>query len=177
MIVADQDAPIRASDNGPGYGADYAAWVLHQIELIKAGRWSEVDRDHLVDEIGSLERSSFDELISTVKCVVRQMLTWDLREDERNQAWSDEIESDRSQIVQELSYSPSYFDRRQEALAQAYDLARFEMSQEDKLPYRLFPEACPYGWDDVLTRRHAPTRNPEPALGFFKPDTMETRLT
>lgn len=168
VILADQDVSIKASGSDPSDDRDYAAWVLHQVELIKAGRWSELDRDNLVDEIESLERTSFDELIAAVKCVVRQMLTWDVQEDERNRAWADRIEAYRGEVMQEVSESPSYFDRRHDVLAKAYHLARFEMSQEDKLPFRLFPEACPYGWDDILTRKHLPTQTPEPKFHCFK---------
>lgn len=168
MTMADQDAPISSGANDPAaYEVDYAAWVLRQVELINAQRWSELDRDRLADEVGSLERQSFDELVAAVKCVVRQMLTWDVQEDERSQDWARRIEADRGDILQELSDSPSYSGRRREALEQAYDLARFEMSQEDKLPYRLFPERCPYAWEDVLTRRHSPATEPEPKFHCF----------
>lgn len=165
--MADQDAPIKAVGGDPGYERDYAAWVLHQIELVKAGRWSEIDSEHLVDEIGSLERWNFDEFVAAVKLVVRQMLTWDVQEDERNQAWSALIDAHRDQILRELSDSPSYFERRHEALEQAYDLARFEMSQEDKLPYRLFSGTCPYDWENVLTRKHWLTAEPQPKFDCY----------
>ena len=178
--MADQDAPIRAGSDDPAeYEVDYAAWVLRQVDLLKAGRWSELDRDRLADEISSLERQSFDEFVTAVKRVIRQMLTWDVQEEERNRDWADQIEADRGEVVQQLSESPSYFEKRMVCLVEAYDLARFEMSQEDKLPYRLFPEICPYGWEDVLTRVHAPTGDPEPKLDCFNSSTnnMETRLT
>lgn len=165
--MADKDSTIKAARSKSAYDSDYAAWVLSQIDTLKTKRWSELDLDHLVDEIGSLERWNFDELVAAVKQSVRQMLTWDVQEDERNLAWADRIEADRRDVLQALADSPSYLDRRHEALEQAYDLARFEMSQEDKLPYRLFPETCPYGWDDVLTRKHMMTTESTPKFHCF----------
>lgn len=166
--MADQDAPIRAGGGDPaGYEVDYAAWVLRQVDLLNAGRWSELDRARLADEVASLERQSFDDLVAAVKRVVRHMLTWDVQEDERSLDWADQIEADRGDVMQALTESPSYDKRRNEALQQAYGLARFEMSQEDKLPYRLFPEKSPYAWDDVLTRKHPLTTEPEPKFHCF----------
>lgn len=166
--MADHDPRITPGDNSPAYDQDYAGWLSYQIELMKSDRWSEVDKANFIDEVQSLEQWSFDAFVTSIKVVVRQMMMWDWQEDERNQRWAELIELDRALITQELKDSPSYFDRREEALAEAYHLARFEMSQEDKVPFRVFPESCPYSWEDVLGREHPLTREPVPKFVSYQ---------
>ena len=37
-------------------------------------------------------------------------------------------------------------------MVEAYDDARGEASAETNLALRTFPEACPYDWDQIMTR-------------------------
>jgi hypothetical protein len=168
QTVAERDAAIIPAGQQPSYSEDYAAWLRFQLELMKAGRWAELDHGNLIDEVQSLERWSFDEFVAAVKTVVRHMLTWDMREDERSRDWASLIDLERQQVLAELADSLSYNDRRDEALSEAYQLARFEMSQEDKVPFRLFPDACPYSWEDTLARDHPLTREPDPKFTLYR---------
>ena len=46
------------------YEKDFLAWTQQQSELLRQGRWQEVDLDHLVQELDDLGKSNHRELAS-----------------------------------------------------------------------------------------------------------------
>lgn len=149
MAERDPDLPGR---NYPAYEMDYAAWLRAQTELLGAGRFQELDLPHLIDEVESLGRSDFAGFVSAIRVVLVHLLKWDIQTDHRTRSWADSITAHRDQIGWELTDSPSYKARTDEAVARAYAKARLKAHKETKLPLRSFPEACPYSWDDIVTR-------------------------
>jgi hypothetical protein len=138
----------------PGYEADYAAWLDHQVGLLKAGRWSEVDKDNLIDEVESLGRSDFKSFVSAFEIVIAHMLKWDFQPERRSNSWIASIVEHRIRISQELEDSPSYTGRVEEALRRAWRPARARASIETDLPLRRLPTELPYSFDDIMNREH-----------------------
>jgi hypothetical protein len=138
----------------PGYEADYAAWLEHQIGLLKADRWSEVDKDNLIDEVESLGRSDFRSLVSAFEIVIAHMLKWDHQPERRSNSWIASIAEHRARIGQELEDSPSYATRVGEAMRRAWRPARARASTETDLPLRQLPTESPYTFEDVMNREH-----------------------
>ena len=44
------------------YEKDFLAWTQQQSELIRQGRWQEVDLDHLIEELEDMGRRNHQEL-------------------------------------------------------------------------------------------------------------------
>lgn len=138
----------------PGYEADYAAWLDHQIGLLKSDRWSEVDKDNLIDEVEDLARSAFRGFVSAIEIVIAHMLKWDAQPERRSRSWQASILEHRRRIEGELEDSPSYSARVEEAIARAYRTAVPRAMRETGLPLEAFPDTCPYSFDDVMNREH-----------------------
>jgi hypothetical protein len=138
----------------PGYEADYAAWLQHQVGLLKADRWNEVDKDNLIDEVESLGRSDFKSFVSAFEIIIAHMLKWDHQPERRSNSWIGSIAEHRDRISQELEDSPSYGTRIAEALSRAYRPARARASIETDLPLRQLPAELPYSFDDIMNREH-----------------------
>jgi hypothetical protein len=138
----------------PGYEADYAAWLEHQVGLLKADRWSEVDKDNLIDEVESLGRSEFRNFVSAIEIVIAHMLQWDIQPERRSNSWIASIVEHRDRIGQELEDSPSYTGRVGEAMRRAWRPARSRASMETDLPLKQMPAELPYSFDDVMNREH-----------------------
>jgi hypothetical protein len=138
----------------PGYEADYAAWLEHQIGLLKAERWSEIDKDNLLDEVESLGRSDFRSLVSACEIVIAHMLKWDHQPERRSNSWIASIAEHRARIGQELEDSPSYASRTGEAMRRAWRPARARASTETDLPLRQLPTESPYTFEDIMNREH-----------------------
>lgn len=138
----------------PGYEADYAAWLDHQLGLLRSDRWSEVDKDNLIDEVEDLGRSAFKGFVSSIEIVIAHMLKWDFQPERRSRSWQGSIVEHRRRIEDELEDSPSYSARIEEAIARAYRTAAPLAVRETGLPLQTFPSTCPYSWDDLMNREH-----------------------
>jgi hypothetical protein len=138
----------------PGYEADYAAWLEHQVGLLKADRWSEVDKDNLIDEVESLGRSEFKGFVSAFEILIAHMLKWDVQPARRSNSWIASIVEHRGRISQELEDSPSYAGRIEEAMRRAWRPARARAAIETDLPLKRLPAELPYSFEDVMSREH-----------------------
>jgi len=152
--MAEREHITRLRRVDPGYEADYAAWLQRQVDLLKADRWSEVDKANLIDEVESLGRSDFKGLVSAIEIVIAHMLKWDFQPERRSNSWIGSIEEHRGRIHQELADSPSYKNRLEEAALRAWRSARARASKETDLPLKQFPADLPYSINDIVNREH-----------------------
>ena len=147
---------LEARRNSPSYEEDYAGWLEAQVVLMRADRWESVDKDNLLDEVASLGRSDFKGFVSAIEIVLLHMLKWDHQPERRSPSWAYSILEHRRRITQELTDSPSYKSRIQEAVERAYETAPAAAARETGLPLRTFPESCPYSWADITERSFSP---------------------
>ena len=54
--------PAALEKERAGYDSDFYAWSQQQGRLVREGRWSEVDRENVAEEIESLGREQFNKL-------------------------------------------------------------------------------------------------------------------
>jgi len=60
-----------------GYDRDFYTWSQEQGRLLREGRWAEVDRENVAEEIESLGREQFNKLESAIRVILIHMLKWD----------------------------------------------------------------------------------------------------
>ncbi|MBY0285392.1 MAG: DUF29 domain-containing protein [Sphingomonas sp.] len=152
--MAEREHIIAARRQVPGYAEDYAAWLQHQIDLMRAGRWSDLDTEHLIDEVEDLGRSEFNAFVSAVEIVLVHMLKWDFQPERRTPSSIASIIEHRRRIVRLLKQNPSYKSRIAEAIEVAYDTAQAKASGQTNLPLATFPSQNPYGWEAITMREH-----------------------
>ena len=58
------------------YEKDFLAWTQQQSELIRQGRWQEVDLDHLIEELEDMGKSNHRELESRLVVLLAHLLKW-----------------------------------------------------------------------------------------------------
>ena len=59
------------------YEKDFLAWTQQQSELLRQGRWQEVDLDHLVQELDGMGKSTHRELESRLVVLIAHFLKWE----------------------------------------------------------------------------------------------------
>ena len=151
MAEQDPHLVVRAK---AAYERDWAGWLDRQLVLLREGRFEELDRANLIDEVASLGRSDFKAFTSAIEIVLLHMLKWDHQPTERVRGWVLSIDEHRDRIAEELQDSPSYRARTAEAVLRAFPHARRGAARETGLPLRTFPEQCPYDWDAIVLRDH-----------------------
>ena len=91
--LAPGDAPVRA-----GYMQDFYSWLMEQARFVRAGRWDQVDRENLAEEIESLGREQFNKLESALRVLLLHMLKWDHQPGKRTRSWALSIKAQRIEI-------------------------------------------------------------------------------
>jgi hypothetical protein len=145
--LAPADAPLRAE-----YQRDFYSWLLEQARHVREGRWDAVDRENVAEEIESLGREQFNKLESALRVLILHILKWDHQAARRSRSWALSIRQQRLEVDDVLADNPGLRPRIAEALARAYRKARLQAIKETNLKESRFPEACPYSFDDVVSR-------------------------
>ena len=132
------------------YDHDFYAWSRQQAELLRAGKLTEADIEHIAEEIDSMGRTEKRELISRLTVLLLQLLKWRYQSGKRGPSWEASIANQRDDIADHLDDNPSLKPLLPQALASAYRKAAREAVAETGLPAATFPEACPWTVEQVL---------------------------
>ena len=139
-------------DDAPTYDGDVAAWALHQADLLLSGRFDELDRVNLADEITDLAKREFHVLTSALTIVLVHLVKWDFQPWQRSRSWYASIVEHRERVAQQLEDNPSFRSRRDEALRKAWKPVLGQVLLDTHMDRREFPAACPYDWDEITRR-------------------------
>src|SRR5215831_1119562 len=62
--------------NSTLYTEDFYTWCLTTAELIRAGKWHDIDADALAEEIESMARSEKRQMENRIRILVMHLLKW-----------------------------------------------------------------------------------------------------
>lgn len=132
------------------YNRDFHAWATEQAALLRARRLSELDVEHIAEEIETLGRAEKRELINRLAVLLLHLLKWTHQPERRGKSWRLTIEEQRRQLTRHLRDNPSLRAGQDEAMADAYGDAVLRAERETDLPRDLFPWSCPYNFEQLL---------------------------
>ncbi len=137
-------------DIAKAYETDYAGWLFEQVERLRRGELSELDRAHVAEELEDLGKSERRALASHLGVLLVHLLKWDFQSDRRTESWRLSIDNARSELDELLTESPSLRGDLEPQHAAAYSRARRRAALETGLPVEQFPESCPYAVEQIL---------------------------
>jgi hypothetical protein len=133
------------------YDKDVILWSEQQAQLLRAGRFAELDIEHLADEIEDVGKSEKRELASRMAVLLAHLLKWSRQPKMRSNGWRSTIVDQRKRIALSIKATPSLKavmrdpDWREDIWLDARTQARNETGlAEDELP-----EACPWTMEQV----------------------------
>ena len=132
------------------YDRDFYAWTLKNAELIRQGRLSEIDAEHVAEELETMGRSERRELINRLAVLLAHLLKWQSQPNRRGRSWQLTVKEQRRQTARVLADNPSLKSMANELLAEAYGDAVIKAAKETGLDESAFPQNCPFAWDDAL---------------------------
>jgi len=91
----------------PTYEEDVVAWASHQAKLIRAGRFAELDIEHVAEEIEDVGKSEQRELTSRMAVLIGHLLKWRFQPERRGASWEKTIKAQRKDLAYVLDESPS----------------------------------------------------------------------
>ena len=135
------------------YEQDYYAWAREQATLLRAGRYEELDLEHLSEEVEELGGSLYRSVRSRVRTIIEHLLKLEHSPAaEPRGLWRDTVHAQRADLEDDLTASlrrrlrselPKQYARARAAAVRS--LRRHgETAAADALP-----ETCPYTLDQI----------------------------
>ena len=132
------------------YELDFYAWANEQAALLRAGKLSQADIEHIAEEIESMGKTEKRELISRLTVLLAHLLKWQYQPVRRGASWEVTIGTQRRALDRHLKDNPSLKSKLDEAIADAYLDARGEAYVETALPKATFPTECPWTFEQMM---------------------------
>ena len=143
-------------DNSTLYDRDFYAWANEQAGLLRAGRLADADIAHIAEEIESIGKSEKRELVSRLAALLLHLLKWRFQAARRSRSWQNSIEVQRIRLETHLRDNPSLKSMLEEAVADAYRVARLEAENETGIDRAAFPATCPWSFEQMMTDGYWP---------------------
>lgn len=139
------------------YDLDFHEWITRNVELLRDGRPSEIDAEHIAEELESMGERDLRQLRSRLQVLVMHLLKWQYQPERQEMSWIQTIDHQRDEIEALLLDSPSLRGTLSAALEQIYPKAVRSADHETGLPAATFPAFCPYLLDDILDAAFLPS--------------------
>ena len=92
---------------GTAYETDVVAWANEQAALLRCGKLSAIDIEHIAEEIEDVGKSEQRELASHMTQLLSHLLKWQYQPSYRGASWQKTIKAQRSEIEYSLQETPS----------------------------------------------------------------------
>ncbi len=132
------------------YDNDFFAWSREQADLLRSGKPSEADIEHIAEEIESMGRAEKRELVSRLAVLLTHLLKWRFQPEKRSASREASIRVQRNRLIDHLEDNPSLKPLLPQALASAYRDARLEAAAETGLALATFAVDCPWLLEQAL---------------------------
>lgn len=129
------------------YEDDVYAWAYEQAQLLRLGRFREVDLPNIIEEIESLGSEQRYALESSYRLLISHLLKWQFQNDRQSRSWKVTITRERNHIERREKRNPSLKADAKQIVNDIYRQAVREASDETGLPRDTFPAECPYSID------------------------------
>jgi hypothetical protein len=132
------------------YQKDFYSWTREQAELLRSGRFDELDIVNLIEEIETLGRSEKRELENRLTVLLVYLLKWQYQPARRGQNWQLTIQEQRLELFDVLNDNPGLKSQLQALLTHSYRKAKIRASKETGLDTDDFPGTCPWEFSQLM---------------------------
>ncbi len=147
---AESETPVSTE-----YDTDFYAWALHNAQLLREKRFSELDVEHLIEELEDMGNNK-QELVSRFIILIAHLLKWEYQPDKHNSSWRGSINEQRVRIARLIRNKPSLKPGLSPAIEDAYPDAVELAGDDTGLPSSTFPKTCPYSQQQLLEKSFWP---------------------
>lgn len=145
-----------ANDTVDLYNHDYYLWLLHTAQLIKEGKFSEIDSSNLVEEMEDMGRSEKRAVKSNLIILLLHLLKYKYQSAKRTNSWKATIREHRRRLRDLFKESPSLKPYFTQIFEECYQDSREQAADETGLPLDTFPIFSPFTSSEVLDPDYLP---------------------
>src|SRR3954462_6501718 len=149
----DRPDPTKPATGSATYDRDLYGWAVEQAALLRSGRVAEADALNIAEELDDVGNEQYDKLESALRLILLHLLKWDHQPERRSRSWRLSILVQRKHVDKVLRKNPGLKPHIQEAIGDAYGVARLEAAKQTHFDEDVFPEQCAYSWDEIMQRR------------------------
>jgi hypothetical protein len=132
------------------YETDFVEWSDRTAQLLRAGRFDELEIENVAEEIASLGRAERKAVRSQLQRLMMHKIKQQVQPDRDSASWRASIASARAQILDEIEDAPSLKGHLRENIERVYALALSQALRETGKPGRTIPAQCPWDLDTLL---------------------------
>jgi hypothetical protein len=139
------------------YENDIVAWAKEQALLLRSGKLSAIDIEHIAEEIEDVGKSEQRELANRVALLISHLLKWQYQPERQGSSWQRTIKEQRKAIARRLNNTPSLkamvndSDWFEDVWGDAISLTIAETAMD------CFPESCPWTMANILSEDWLPS--------------------
>jgi hypothetical protein len=133
------------------YDTDVIAWANEQARLLRAGLFSQLDIEHIADEIEDVGKSEQREFERRMSLLLAHLLKWQYQPSHRGASWERTIKDQRLMIARRLNKTPSLKPELKDPvflLETWADAARIAENETGIL--NQFPLSCPWTIEQIM---------------------------
>lgn len=138
------------------YEEDFYAWALHNAQLLREKKLTEVDIKNIAEEIESMGKSEKRELMNRLAILLAHLLKWKFQPVRRSSSWKYTIKEQRIRLHDLLEESPSLKNALEDKIAHVYEHAVVLVVGETGLSETALPDACPFLLAQLLDKHFFP---------------------
>jgi len=154
MAIAIEQLSNLNSIDSSIYKTDFYTWTQEQLELLRSGQLEKIDLQNLAEEIEDMGRAEKRELESRLEVLLMHLLKWQFQPSLRSRSWQLTIKEQRLRLQRHLKQNPSLKSAIPDVFADVYQLAVVSAERETSLD--IFPDVCPYDFEQVMTEAFLP---------------------
>jgi hypothetical protein len=138
------------------YEQDFCLWVEKASNLLRAGRFDDLDMENLLEEIEDMSNSQRRSLKSNLKILLMHLLKYKYQPSKRSNSWLYTVIEHRQRLSDALKSSPSLKGYFLEVFTEAYEAAKELAIAETGLEIDIFPTDSPFTPEQVLDKQYLP---------------------
>ena len=133
------------------YDQDLYSWSLEQARLLRERKFDQIDLEHIIEEIEDMSKSEKRALESFLETLLMHLLKWQYQPFYiGRRSWELTIIEQRKRLKKHMRENPGLKSKLEEAILDAYDLAKFGAEKETGIPSASFPETCPWEYEQFI---------------------------
>lgn len=135
---------------------DFYAWAKETAQLLKEGKFSEVDVMNIAEEIEELGMSERRAVISQMSRLIAHLLKWKYQPHLRGNSWKISINQARDQILIVTDESKNLQKELPEIIQKSYKYGVKWAANEMGIELKKFPQKCPFTLEQCLDENFWP---------------------
>ena len=138
------------------YQQDFYGWLKATACLVREGRFTDVDTEHVAEELEGMGRTEKRELINRLAILLTHLLKWQYQPVRRSRSWQNTLTVQRSDLLDLLEDSPSLLNEIAPAIQKAYKKALLLVEEETGIGAGSLPPVSPFSFDQIADSEFLP---------------------